>query len=1026
MSDPSWLEELNERQREAVTYRPAPLLVLAGPGSGKTRILTHRIAWLVEEHKARPEHILAVTFTNRAAEEMRSRLQGSLGAAAANVWVYTFHATAVRILRRFGTNIGLDPQFAIIDEDDQRHLVKRALRHLGVSREMYPVYQVLDYISRRKNALLDPVDLSVDSDPVLVDLARSYEAWLKENHALDFDDLIRYAVALLRQHDPTREHFHRTLKHILVDEYQDIDPAQYELLKLLAPPGASITVVADDDQSIYGWRGSQPQLIDAFIERYHPHIVKLEWSYRCPPAILYGAQRLITHQRSQERQRFMRSQQTSDMPIFHYIFHNVEQEQRWLVSLIGKLIEERGYKPGDIGILYRTHRLAGPVEQTLLQAGFKVHRLRKESFFEEPIIRDIIRYLQLARFWSEENFSAAVNFPRRWIDELTMLQLRRLAATEETSIMDVARRCDEYSEISPLTRAHLRRFLAVLDDLALKPDTRAETAVSRAFERLDILRSPWREGEHERVQRLMTLADLHEEADRLAEAIEAERRIVVVHPDTLEGHVAAFILQTALDEYLDTKAETVTGAAVDASAWNGNTAFICLGEVPPSLLDYPIIPIPSPEGSAGRFPLSVCAWRCAQSLLAGYETLADGRFVVIDVETTGTNLRRDEIVEMAAAVYEDQQMVEPPFHRLVCPVRGYIPRAASRVHGIYYEDVENAPHIAQVLPEFLDYIDDDILVGHNISRFDNRFIDKACAECFEGKGFHPHYVDTLRLARRLIPGLPRYSLEALLKTLELGEVVEHRAQADLMQTAELFFYLAERIVDEKEQEALSELLPLVGLGIMAAGREEDQEMAVLLNSAARVLTSPQASIYVDRFLASLPLALQTDSHELTLKLEAREIPVNDEDELWAELRETFLSHIEAFERYSPDPSLAAFLDYQALLSSIDTFAHEHDDEHITMMTLHNAKGTEFPVVIIIGVEQENLPLWHTLDDPQKVAEERRVLYVGITRAKEACYLFSTWNRNDGFRRSPSRFAFEIPAEYVRRFKVDAKNRVTEL
>jgi len=1029
MSDPAWLDALNDRQREAVTYRAAPLLVLAGPGSGKTRILTNRIAWLIRDQRVQPEHILAVTFTNRAAEEMRDRLFAILGEQASHVWVYTFHATAVRILRRFGEHMGLDPDFAIIDEDEQRHAIGRILKEAGLSREVYPVHGIINYISKRKNALEDPREDDPGGDVALAELARLYQNWLIERKSLDFDDLIRYAVTLIRHNDEVRAHYGHTLKHVLVDESQDINFSQYELLKLLAPAGSSITIVADDDQSIYGWRGSQPELIDDYIEHYQPHVVKLELSYRCPPAVLYGAQRLITHQRSDERQRFMRSNVEGEAPIFHYIFHDIQQEQRWLVTLVQRLIAERDYKPSDIGILYRTHRLANSTEQALLQGGFKVNRLRKNSFFDEPVARDVVRFLQLARLLSEENFTSAVNFPRKQIDELTMIQLRRMMETRDISFVELVRRSDRYPEISPLTRAHLRGFLHFVENDLPATDENAGTALGKLFNRLSAMRSPWRGEDRDLLYGFMRFTDLVTEAEALVNAIDEGRPLTILHPPTIDGFAAAIILSKTLQEYLDVEAQIRQPNDFDPADVTPDAALVIIGDSGADLAEtqrQQSITIPPEDDSSQPYSLATYAWRCAQLLLLSYESLADGRFVVYDLETTGTNVQRDEMVEIAAITYENQQAVDEGFQQLIRPERGYIPRAATKVHGIHFRDVEDAPTATQVLPDFLDYIEDETGVGPNIARFDNRFIDGATGKYQDGKGFNPYYVDTLRLARRILPDQRRYTLESLAQTLEVGDKVVHRAEEDIKLTAQVFYSLTELLVDEKEREALVEYLPLVGFSILAENIDLVDENLSLMHGAARMLASGRGRAQLDELVAELPVPLQSDALALSLQLETHVSPITEEDEAWETLRETFLNHADAFLNYGAEPSLASFLDYQSLLHSVDTSAHTQDEERITLMTLHNAKGVEFPIVIIVGVEQENLPLWRTLDDPQQVAEERRVLYVGITRAQESVYLFSTRDRNDGFLRSPSRFAFEVPPEYIRRFQIDAKGQVQEL
>lgn len=1017
---PPWLDTLNPRQQEAVTHPPAPLLVLAGPGTGKTRILTNRIAWLVRGQGARPEGILAVTFTNRAAEEMRERLAVGLGEEASRVWVYTFHAAAVRILRRFGSRVDIDPDFSIIDEREQRQAFGQLLQRLGLSREVYALAQVAAFIGQRKTSLQLP-SAAAEADPALIAVADAYEEWLRQRRALDFDDLIRAAVGLLRQDAETRRHYHHTLHHILVDEYQDIDAMQYELLKLMAPPDASITIVADDDQSIYGWRGSKPELIDEFITRYRPHVVKLETSYRCSPHILGGAQGLISHQRSQQRQRLMHSASTAGAPIFHYIFQTIQQEQQWLRSLIGKLIEERGYRPGEIAILYRTHRLAPATEQTLLQAGYKVQRLRKESFFDEPQPREIVRYLLLARALQEETFGAAINFPLRLIDELTMIQLQRLADAQELNLIELARRADAYQALSPLTRAHLRRFLALIEARLPALQVDIDQGLTALFALLEELRSPWRGEARDLLAQLLTYAPDPDAIQALKRAIDGGQPLLILHPPTLDGHAAAHLLRAALEGYFGVQAPARVAPTADdltaAACW------LLLGEVAD-------LPAGEHEGirlaAAGDLPLAVQAWRCLQTLLISYEHLAEGCFVVYDVETTGVNVQRDEIVELAATRYSQRQADPAPFHTLIKPERGYIPRAATTVHGIRTQDVLDASSLSEMLPDFLHYVAADTVVGHNITHFDNRFIDRACGLLQEGRGFHPHFIDTLRLARRLLPELQRHGLDALLHELEIDQDVTHRAGRDVAATAELFFTLADYILEEREGEALAEALPLLGLVTLAAGEEPAGDRLLLAQTAARTLKTGRGEGAMQAFLAALPAAWQEEATALAARLADLPLPATAEDEAWAALKADFATHAEAFKVYSSDNSVAAFLDYQALLSSVDTFSHLQDEDHISLMTLHNAKGAEFPVVIIIGLEHENLPLWRALQDPDALAEERRVFYVGLTRASDAVYLFSTRNRRDGYLRSPSPFAFEIPAEHVRRFQIDSRGQIREM
>ena len=1016
MEAQAWLEDLNEPQRKAVTFRPAPLLVLAGPGSGKTRIITRRVAWLVEAEEQPPESILAVTFTNRAAEEMRDRLFELLGDRAEGVWIHTFHAAAMRILRKFGDRIDLPLDFTILDEDDQRRAIARQLRLLNLSREQYAVGEIAARIGQMKSLLQNPEAVEAE-DPAVTEVIRAYEAWLREAGMLDFDDLIRFAVLLLRRDEEVRDFYRRTLRHILVDEYQDINKAQYEFLTLLAPPASSITAVADDDQTIYGWRGSDPGFVDAFIRRYDPTIIKLPYSYRCPPSILYGAQSLIAREAKPDaRRNFMQSRADgNDNPIHHYIFRHVRQEHAWLIALIRKLMAERGVKQGDIAILYRTHRLGAPAEQALLEAGFDVQRIRPKSFFDRHLAREVVRYLQMARAIHEDDLALVINFPVHQVDELTMVQLRRLAAARGVNLVELMDRLDDFPEITPLTRHHLRRLIHLARNELPPLEMDAGEAVERIFAHLDGLRSPWRTRDREMLARLMDATRLDEAVARLRHWLDAGVVPRILHDDSLDARLAAILFQRVLADYLGVDAPL---GPADAGEPTGPAVDFSDPARAPARPD-PIIPPEQP-----RLPRTAWAWRLAQQLLLSYERLAEGRFVFYDVETTGTSVRRDELVEIAAWAYEHGEPAGEPFRSLIRPQRGYIPPAATKVHGIRYEDVADAPDIADALPRFLDYIGDETLVGHNIARFDNRFIDKVRGE-LEGRGFYPLFIDTLRLARRLLPDMQHFSLEHLSQALGLHQgPIAHRALEDLQVNADLFYLLADYLLVEKEQEALAEYLPLVGISLLVEGKDAGGEYRqMLLDAAARAARGDKT---LDRGMDALPPDQALQAAAALTALEERPPRRDEEDHEWEELRRLFLDHVAAFEKYGDDHTLRAFLDYQALLNNADAFAHEARPDAITLMTLHNAKGAEFPVVIIIGVEQENLPIWRSLNDPRKLAEERRVFYVGLTRAQKAVYLFSTNDREDGFFRHPSQFAFEIPRRYIRHYRIYPNGRVEEI
>ncbi len=1026
MAKQAYLQDLNDKQREAVTFRAAPLLVMAGPGSGKTRIITHRIAWLIAEKREAPENILAITFTNRAAEEMRERLNTLLGEQAEHVWIHTFHAAAMRMLRKFGHHINIATNFTILDDEAQRQQIIQHLRQLNLSSELHTPGDIIAQISKRKTHLQNPREISDSVEPEVAAVIQVYEKTLREQHMLDFDDLLRFAVLLLRENEQVRDFYRATLRHILIDEYQDINQAQYELITLLAPPVASLTAVADPRQTIYGWRGSSPDFVDKFKQRYNPTIIQLLFSYRCPPRILYGAQSLVTHGSKKHRGQqweaesgFLQSQIADNQaPIYHYIFRDIAQEQQWLVTLIQRLIQQRGYKPGDIAILYRTHRLAGPVEQSLLQAGLPVQRVRPKNIFERRQGREIIRYLQLARALTEQELTRALNYPVHQIDELTMVQLKRLAQARQSNLVALMQQIDNFPEISPLTRHHLRRMMHLAAHKLPGMETDVTEAVQNTFIHLSALRSPWRNQQQDTLARFMDATRTPEAISRIKQTLAAGQPLAIRHDNSLDGRIASFIFSQVLQTYLGIEPDTHDSAQPPEQA-----LVIFFGDQQHARASHWLIP-PHPAGPASAY--SIWAWRWAQQLLISYENLAAGRFVAYDIETTGTSLRWDEIIEIGAWAYENGRTAEPPYRTLIRPQRKKIPKAATRVHGIRDVHVANAPDLANVLPDFLDYIGDDTLIGHNIAHFDNRFIDKACGQHL-GTGFYPLFIDTLPLARRLLPGQRRYTLEHLSNELNLHRgPIRHRALDDLKITADLFYLLTEYLLLEKEQEALSDYLPLLALSLLASPAPKSLERELLLDAAARMMPAPAAAHLLDACLADLPAEQRLFAMELARQLEQRPLSVTPEDDAWNDLQTRFLKHVQSFRDYGQEHTLRAFLDYQALLTNLDVFSHERRDDAITMMTLHNAKGAEFPVVIIVGVEQENLPIWRSLKDKKKLDEERRVFFVGLTRAQQAVYLFSTNDRGDGFIRNPSRFTFEIPHRFIRHFRIYANGKTKEI
>ncbi len=1009
------LADLNPQQRAAVIYTGGPLLVMAGPGSGKTRIIVRRAAWFVAVHDVEPERVLAVTFTNRAAAEMRTRLHGLLGAQADAMWIYTFHALALRLLRLFGAAIGLPDDFAVAAEDHQRDVLLEAYRRHRVSTEQYPLHMLADFIARRKAYLLDPTQPVAEetAPPLWLTIAQTYQSLLREQSLLDFDDLIERAVYLLRRRKDVRENVRKMFSAVLVDEYQDINLAQYTLLSLIATPSSEVTVVADEDQSIYGWRGAEPRLVDRFRREYAPHVVKLVHSYRSTEHILYAAQRFIARQRVREEQSFLRTHREPGEPIYHYIFQTLDQEQRWLAYVIRGLVERYGYAYRDIAILYRVHTLADPIEQYLLQEHIPVQRVQPRDIFERDAVQEVVRYLALLHVPTTYDLVHALNFPVTLIDEPTQAFLQRVAREEGVTLGEIAQHPEHFPEIGPLTRWQLRRFRDAL--AALREDARTlslEEVVERLFDFLERRRSPFTPEEHESIRRLQREPLPGPGMDTLTTLVRQHTRVRVTLSSRAEDSLDAWAAYRILEEVF------IGILGFSRAVREGGDVLHIVVE---------------PEGirvGTLRFDkrlscsLSLLAWRLSTDLLVSLEPVTDRTYVVYDLETTGVDIRRDEIVEIAALRYRRGKPEGEGFHTLVRPTsHTFIPRSATLVHGITWSDVANAPVLSDVLPDVVAYLDDDILVGHNIRRFDNRFLDRAMGLLLD-RGLSNPVVDTLEMAQRLLPNERQYTLEHLIRRLGLQEVQTHRALDDVHHTAALYHWLLEENARVRARESLPAFLPLVAVGILDAAIPLSDVARAMLRGAGRVLRRDGTLPEVDAWLDALPSHLQWLAMDLTARLREMPLPLDRSDAHWEEWRHRFQEHVTQYLQGGGAPRVGDFLDYEALRTALDE--RDPDTNAVTLMTLHNAKGTEFSVVFIIGLEDGHLPLWTARGDREALNEERRVFYVGMTRARDRLYLTSVLDRRDGLKRVVSPFAFELAPHHVRRFQVDRRGRVGEL
>lgn len=365
------LHELNEKQKEAVEQKDGPILVIAGPGTGKTRVITHRIANLIREHSVKPDNILAITFTNKASQEMQDRVIDEIGDPhGPQVKVKTFHSFCVKVLRDHAIEIELNENFAIFDQEIQDEILTEIVKDLNLSSNDYPYWRLRSVLSDYKHHVYDrsqtfeiDTDILLDIDDEnaesnIREILDAYQKKLSDYHALDFDDLLLKSIELFEKSPTVLEQYHDKLSYILVDEYHDVNKVQYRLLQQLCPTSDSnLMVVADGDQAIYSWRGSDPIYIDRFSEDYSPKIITLDDHYRCSKTILRAAQEVIAKNPEWKKERALKTVNEEGHDIFHYTFYTATEEARSVINLIRKLVKQRGYSYRDIAVFYRTHKL---------------------------------------------------------------------------------------------------------------------------------------------------------------------------------------------------------------------------------------------------------------------------------------------------------------------------------------------------------------------------------------------------------------------------------------------------------------------------------------------------------------------------------------------------------------------------------------------------------------------------------------------------------------------------------------------
>ena len=551
------LDSLNPIQREAVLHTEGPVLIVAGAGSGKTRALTHRIAYLIREKNVSPYAILAITFTNKASREMVDRVEGLLGTRIARgMWILTFHSACARILRREHNHLGLPSSFSIYDEGDTERVLSLVLRDLNVDPKRFPPRAMAAAIGKAKDHLVAPAQYAEAAsnfyERTVAEVYGSYEKRLRTAGALDFDDLIAETARLFRDHPEVLGHYQERFQYILIDEYQDTNRAQYHLVNLLAARYRNICVVGDADQGVYSWRGATIQNLLDF-ERDYPdaEVFLMEQNYRSTQNILAVANALIEHNVQRKPKSLWTESADGELGI-RYRAENEHEEALFVTEEIERLVQDEPYRYRDVAVFYRTNAQSRVLEDIFMRAGLPYRVVGGVRFYERREIKDILAYLRL--LVNPQDLVSArrvINTPKRGIGEATVAALEGFAQQEGTPFLEAARRVKEIDVLGQRARGAVFGFVQVIDTLSsllaegASPSRMVDATAQESgyLTELEAERTVEAEGRIENVKELVGVAAEFESRTEGA------------------GSLAEFLEQVALvteqDEY-DDEASTVT------------------------------------------------------------------------------------------------------------------------------------------------------------------------------------------------------------------------------------------------------------------------------------------------------------------------------------------------------------------------------------------------------------------------------------------------------------------------------------
>ena len=961
------------QQRRAIAAPLGPVLVVAGPGAGKTFCLIARINHLIGTLGIAPERICAVTFTNRAAEEIAVRLKHTLRDRADGITRGTIHALCLALLRQHAEAAGLRKGFGVADEQYQKVILGR-LR--------VPLEQRGPLLNRFGRHRVQAYELTADD----ARLYREYTAWLAHRNMLDFDDLVTKAEELLRRRGDVADAIAARWDYLLVDEFQDVNAVQYDLLKRLAAPHGNFFAVGDDEQSIFTWTGADPYVLVRFGRDYGiDRPIVLDKNCRCSRQIFETARRVLAHN-PQLFEKQLSAEQESPYEVTAVAFREEAEEASWLLEDLRGDRAASGLGWGDYAILYRTHKIGEYVEGRLVRAGIPCRLARGRSLVEDDVIRYVITALRIVRDPDDpvalEAFARCV-LSEHFLQEVQASPLFPLSADAErgdagdflAAVRTLARRRPAQD---PDTKKLWRLVYQVENLRALSRSHRAIAPL--VDEILSQSVGPYRNALEERHDELTDPAECREAvrlAERLEQAIVSERNIAIEPQGGLEIALRGMLVAAGVRQV----PSQVSGLLEPRGMAPGS---VDPGEV-------------LGEVDGGEQGLALTLFKALQLLHAKELDIALERYVTFDLETTDTDVASCGVVEIGAARVVQGEIVDR-FHTLVQPYRPITP-GASAIHGYTDGDVRDARTFAEVWPEFRAFVGDDILIAHNGQRFDIPVLRRLAAGR-DGVDSLVFY-DTLPLVRSLSRDSGKLEDLALRFGIDRGRA--HHALDDAVTLARVYRELERQRGIRARKAVLANLLDYLGLALALEPRAEAGGERETLFKLAKFYTlgrySDALAFYeTERERTGRAAAPPVDEviqrlggRALLTRLRAEPDPAQRYPAALARLRALM------DEPSPPDPlsptgrggtlgeSIDRLLERVALSTSEGI---EVAPDRVNLLTLHSTKGLEFSRVYIVGVEDYQIPGYRESTEHRQaeIQEARRLLYVGMTRARERLVL----------------------------------------